>query len=80
MYQPRFFMFFPILYAHISGAKFQYPDLIGKVLCGQIDILMAKIANPALCFNNFVLYFNNPALLTHKAGLSLSLQQSSVVT
>ncbi len=30
MHEPLVPMFFPILCAHISGAKFQYPDLLGR--------------------------------------------------
>ncbi len=36
MYEPLVPMFFPVLGAHISGAEFQYPDLIWKEMCGQM--------------------------------------------
>ena len=41
MYEPLVPMFFPILGAHISGAEFQYPDLIWKELCGMMANLVA---------------------------------------
>jgi hypothetical protein len=35
-------MFFPILSAHISGAEFQYPDLILKEPCGKMANRMSE--------------------------------------
>ncbi len=35
MHEPIVPMIFPALGAHISGAKFMYPDLIWKELCGR---------------------------------------------
>ncbi len=42
MHEPLVPMFFPILCAHISGAKFQYPDLTWKEMCGQMANLVAE--------------------------------------
>lgn len=36
-------MFFPILGEHISGAEFQYSDLIWKELCGIMANLVANL-------------------------------------
>jgi hypothetical protein len=33
---------FPSLGAHISGAEFQYPDLIWKEMCCQMALLVAE--------------------------------------
>ena len=35
-------MAIPVLAAHLSGVKFQYPDLIWKELCGQMANLVAE--------------------------------------
>ena len=42
MYEPLVPMLFPSLGAHISGAEFQYPDLIWQELCGQMANLVAQ--------------------------------------
>ena len=42
MYEPLVPMLFPILGAHVSGSKFQYPDLTWKELCGQMANLVAE--------------------------------------
>ena len=42
MHEPLVPMFFPILGAHISGAEFQYPDLIWKETCGIMANLVAE--------------------------------------
>ena len=42
MKKPHFPMFFPLLGTHMSGVKFQYPDLIWKELCGQMVNLVAE--------------------------------------
>ena len=42
MHGPLVPMLFPVLGAHISGAEFMCPDLIWKVLCGQMAILVAE--------------------------------------
>ena len=39
--EPLVPMLFPVLGAHVSGAEFQYPDLIWKELCGQMANLVA---------------------------------------
>nr|WP_293470465.1 hypothetical protein [Prevotella sp.] len=41
MHEPIVPMIFPVLGAHISGAKFMYPDLIWKELFGMLKNLMA---------------------------------------
>ncbi len=41
MHEPLVPMFFPILGAHISGAKFQYPDLAWKDPTGMMANLVA---------------------------------------
>ena len=43
MHEPLVPMLFPILGAHVSGSKFQYPDLTWKELCGQMANLVAEI-------------------------------------
>ena len=35
MHEPIVPMIFPVLGAHVIGAKFMYPDLIWKELCGR---------------------------------------------
>ena len=35
MHEPIVPMIFPVLGAHVIGAKFMYPDLIWKELCGK---------------------------------------------
>ena len=35
MHEPIVPMIFPVLGVHVSGAKFMYPDLIWKELCGK---------------------------------------------
>ena len=45
MYEPLVPMFFPVLGAHISGAEFQYPDLIWKEMCRQ----MAQLVGDSGC-------------------------------
>ena len=35
MHEPIVPMIFPVLGAHVIGAKFMYPDLIWKELCGM---------------------------------------------
>ena len=42
MHEPLVPMLFPILGAHVSGSKFQYPDLTWKELCGQMANLVAE--------------------------------------
>ncbi len=42
MHEPLVPMLFPILGAHISGSKFQYPDLSWKELYGQMAYLVAE--------------------------------------
>ena len=42
MHAPLIPMLFPILGAHMSGAEFQYPDLIWKELCGQMANLVVE--------------------------------------
>ena len=42
MYEPLVPMLFPILGAHVSGSKFQNPDLTWKELCGQMANLVAE--------------------------------------
>ena len=34
---------FPVLGAHVSGSKFQYPDLTWKELCDQMAHLVADL-------------------------------------
>ncbi len=41
MHEPMVPMFFPILGAHVSEAKFQYPDLSWKEMCGMMANLVA---------------------------------------
>lgn len=41
MHEPIVPMLFPILAAHVSEAKFQYPDLSWKELCGMMGNLVA---------------------------------------
>ena len=41
MHEPMVPMLFPILGAHVSGAKFMYPDLIWKELFGMLKNLVA---------------------------------------
>ena len=36
IYEPLVPMLFPVLGVHISGAEFQYPDLIGKEMCSKM--------------------------------------------
>ena len=42
MHEPLVPMFFPVLGAHISGAEFQYPDLIWKETCDKEAFLVAE--------------------------------------
>ena len=42
MHVPLIPMLFPILGAHVSGSKFQYPGLTWKELCGQMANLVAE--------------------------------------
>ena len=42
MYEPLVPMFFPILGAHISVVKFQYPNLIWKESCGNMAVSTPK--------------------------------------
>lgn len=42
MREPLVPMLFPVLGAHISGSKFQYPDLSWKEPCGQMANLVAE--------------------------------------
>jgi len=42
MHEPLVPMLFPSLGAHISGADFQYPDLIWRVFCGQMASLVEE--------------------------------------
>ena len=42
MREPLVPMVFPILGAHVSGAKFQYPDLTWKELSGMMAHLVAE--------------------------------------
>ena len=41
MHEPIVPMIFPVLGAHVSGAKFMYPDLSWKEMCGMIGNLVA---------------------------------------
>ena len=41
MHEPIVPMIFPVLGAHVSGAKFMYPDLIWKELFGMMKNLVA---------------------------------------
>ena len=42
MHEPLVSMLFPVLGAYMSGAEFMCPDLIWKVLCVQMTILVAE--------------------------------------
>ena len=42
MQEPLVSMLIPVLGAYMSGAEFMYPDLIWKVLCVQMTILVAE--------------------------------------
>ncbi len=42
MRKPLFRCFFPILSVHISGAEYQYPDLILKEPCGKMANRMSE--------------------------------------
>ena len=42
MHEPLVPILFPILGAHISGSKFQYPDRTWKELCGIMANLVAE--------------------------------------
>ena len=42
MHEPLVPMLFPSLGAHISGAEFQYPDLIWKEMCCKMALLVAE--------------------------------------
>ena len=42
MQEPLVPMLFPVLGAYMSGAEFMYPDLIWKVLYGQMTNLVAE--------------------------------------
>ena len=43
MHEPTVPMIFPVLGAHVIGAKFMYPDLIWKELCGIMGNLAADL-------------------------------------
>ena len=43
MHEPIVPMIFPVLGAHVSRAKFMYPDLIWKELCGRKGYLAADL-------------------------------------
>ena len=42
MQKPLFLMLYPLFCAHMSGAEFQYSDLIWGVFCGQMANLGAE--------------------------------------
>nr|WP_294828379.1 hypothetical protein [Prevotella sp.] len=44
MHEPIVPMIFPVLGVHVSGAKFMYPDLIWKELCGKKGNLPSTLA------------------------------------
>ena len=54
MHEPLVPMFFPVLGAHVSASKFQYPDNTWKELCG----MMANLVGDSGCnkgqFSNIV--------------------------
>ena len=54
MREPHLPMFFPVLGAHVSASKFQYPDNTWKELCG----MMANLVGDSGCnkgqFSNIV--------------------------
>ena len=70
-----FFMLFPVLYANVSVAEFQYPDLIWKDLSGQMASLVAKSGGNKGQLSHLLEAFCRDSRQHDGADLQMQLQQ-----